>query len=85
MLTALLYAVLYINSQEDTLTEKTLGEVVVSANKFSERKRNVPAIRLCKSGHQGIRRFVPGAYCCAIQISTFQKSNSLNFVKNNLI
>ena len=41
MLTALLYAVLYINAQEDTLTEKTLGEVVVSANKFSERKRNV--------------------------------------------
>src|SRR5688572_31904777 len=41
MLTALLYAVLYINAQEDTLTEKTLGEVVVSANKFSERKKNV--------------------------------------------
>lgn len=41
MLTALLYAVLYINAQEDTLTEKTLGEVAVSANKFSERKRNV--------------------------------------------
>jgi len=41
MLTALLYAVLYMNGQEDTLTEKTLGEVVVSANKFSERKRNV--------------------------------------------
>jgi len=40
-LTALLCAVLYINAQEDTLTEKTLGEVVVSANKFSERKRNV--------------------------------------------
>ena len=41
VLTALLYAVLNINAQEDTLTEKTLGEVVVSANKFSERKRNV--------------------------------------------
>ncbi len=41
MLTALLYAVLYINAQEDTLSEKTLGEVVISANKFSERKRNV--------------------------------------------
>ena len=41
VLTALLYAVLYINAQEDTLTEKTLSEVVVSANKFSERKRNV--------------------------------------------
>jgi len=41
MLTALLYAASYINAQEDTLTEKTLGEVVVSANKFSERKRNV--------------------------------------------
>ena len=41
MLTAMLYAVLYINAQEDTLTEKTLGEVVISANKFSERKRNV--------------------------------------------
>lgn len=41
VLTALLYAVLFMNAQEDTLTEKTLGEVVVSANKFSERKRNV--------------------------------------------
>ena len=41
VLTALLYAVSYLNAQEDTLTEKTLGEVVVSANKFSERKRNV--------------------------------------------
>ena len=41
MLTALLYASFYIYAQEDTLTEKTLGEVVVSANKFSERKRNV--------------------------------------------
>ena len=41
VLTALLYAVLYMNAQEDTLTEKTLSEVVVSANKFSERKRNV--------------------------------------------
>ena len=41
MLIALLYASFYINAQEDTLSEKTLGEVVVSANKFSERKRNV--------------------------------------------
>ena len=41
VLTALLYAGLCINAQEDTLTEKTLGEVVISANKFSERKRNV--------------------------------------------
>src|SRR6185503_1217483 len=31
----------FINAQEDTLSEKTLGEVVLSANKFSERKRNV--------------------------------------------
>ena len=41
MLAALLYASFYINAQEDTLSEKTLGEVVISANKFSERKRNV--------------------------------------------
>jgi hemoglobin/transferrin/lactoferrin receptor protein len=41
MLAALLFAATYITAQEDTLTEKTLGEVVVSANKFSERKRNV--------------------------------------------
>lgn len=41
MLIALLYAVLHSNSQEDTLSEKTLEEVVVSANKFSERKKNV--------------------------------------------
>ena len=41
VLTAMLYACLCINAQEDTLTEKTLGEVVISANKFSERKRNV--------------------------------------------
>ena len=41
LLTALLYASFYINAQEDTLSEKTLSEVVVSANKFSERKRNV--------------------------------------------
>ena len=41
MLTALLYASFYIYAQEDTLSEKTLSEVVVSANKFSERKRNV--------------------------------------------
>jgi hemoglobin/transferrin/lactoferrin receptor protein len=41
MLAALLYASLYIYAQEDTLSEKTLGEVVISANKFSEQKRNV--------------------------------------------
>src|SRR5215204_2627170 len=41
MLTALLYAFLNNNAQEDTLTEKTLEEVVVSPNKRSERKRNV--------------------------------------------
>jgi hemoglobin/transferrin/lactoferrin receptor protein len=41
VLTALLYAVSFMNAQEDTLTEKTLSEVVISANKFSERKRNV--------------------------------------------
>src|SRR5688500_11745556 len=41
VLTALLYASFYIYSQEDTLSEKILAEVVVSANKFSERKRNV--------------------------------------------
>ena len=41
MLTALLYASYSIRAQEDTLTEKILSEVVVSANKFSERKRNV--------------------------------------------
>lgn len=40
-LTALLYASCFLYAQEDTLTEKTLGEVVISANKFSERKRNV--------------------------------------------
>jgi len=31
----------FIYAQEDTLSEKTLGEVVISANKFTERKRNV--------------------------------------------
>jgi hemoglobin/transferrin/lactoferrin receptor protein len=41
LLTALLYAAYGMNAQEDTLSEKTLGEVVISANKFSERKRNV--------------------------------------------
>src|SRR5688572_25402708 len=41
VLTALLYASFDIYSQEDTLSEKILAEVVVSANKFSERKRNV--------------------------------------------
>src|SRR5688572_18303159 len=30
-----------IQAQADTLTEKTLGEVIISANKFTERKRNV--------------------------------------------
>ncbi len=41
VLTALLFGVVCINAQEDTLSEKTLSEVVVSANKFTERKRNV--------------------------------------------
>ena len=41
VLTALLYAAVSIDAQQDTLTEKTLSEVVISANKFSERKRNV--------------------------------------------
>ena len=41
MLTASLYASIHIHAQEDTLSEKTLGEVVISANKFSERKKNV--------------------------------------------
>ena len=41
LLTALLYATSCIHAQEDTLSEKTLGEVVISANKFFERKRNV--------------------------------------------
>ena len=41
MCTAMLYSVVFMYAQEDTLTEKTLGEVVISANKFSERKRNV--------------------------------------------
>jgi len=38
---ALLLASSFIYAQEDTLSEKTLGEVVVSANKFAERKKNV--------------------------------------------
>jgi hemoglobin/transferrin/lactoferrin receptor protein len=41
MLTALLYALSCTQAQEDTASEKTLAEVVVSANKFAERKRNV--------------------------------------------
>lgn len=41
LLTALLYASSCINAQEDTISEKTLEEVVISANKFIERKRNV--------------------------------------------
>ena len=41
MLTAMLYAYFYINAQIDTVPEKTLEEVVLSANKFLERKRNV--------------------------------------------
>lgn len=40
-LTAMLYATSFINAQQDTISEKTLEEVVISANKFSERKRNV--------------------------------------------
>jgi hemoglobin/transferrin/lactoferrin receptor protein len=38
---ALQLASSFIYAQEDTLSEKTLGEVVVSANKFAERKKNV--------------------------------------------
>ncbi len=41
MLTAFVCSALLMFSQEDTLSEKTLGEVVISANKFAERKRNV--------------------------------------------
>lgn len=40
MLTALLYTA-SVYAQQDTLSEKTLGEVVISANKFGEKKRNV--------------------------------------------
>ena len=41
MLAACIYSILSVYAQEDTLSEKTLGEIVVSANKFAERKRNV--------------------------------------------
>jgi len=37
----MLYSVVFINAQEDSLTEKTLSEVVISANKFSAQKRNI--------------------------------------------
>jgi len=37
----LLCITLFLHAQEDTLNEKTLGEIVISANKFAERKRNV--------------------------------------------
>lgn len=37
----LLRTTLFLHAQEDTVSEKTLGEVVISANKFAERKRNV--------------------------------------------
>src|SRR5687767_2135635 len=35
------FITLFLHAQEDTVNEKTLGEVVISANKFAERKRNV--------------------------------------------
>jgi hemoglobin/transferrin/lactoferrin receptor protein len=41
LLMALPYAVIDAHAQQDTLSEKTLDEVVISANKFIERKRNV--------------------------------------------
>jgi hemoglobin/transferrin/lactoferrin receptor protein len=41
MLTALICIAVSIYAQQDSLSEKTLGEVVISANKFAERKRNV--------------------------------------------
>ena len=41
MLAACIYSILSVYAQEDTLSEKTLGEIVLSANKFAERKRNV--------------------------------------------
>jgi hemoglobin/transferrin/lactoferrin receptor protein len=41
LLMALPYAVIGAHAQQDTLSEKTLDEVVISANKFIERKRNV--------------------------------------------
>ena len=42
MLTALLYASCCIHAQEDTLTEKTLEGVVVSANKWEQKLNEVP-------------------------------------------
>lgn len=41
MLSAFICSAFPICAQEDSLSEKTLGEVVISANKFAERKRNV--------------------------------------------
>jgi hemoglobin/transferrin/lactoferrin receptor protein len=41
LLTAILCSAVSVYAQEDSLSEKTLGEVVISANKFAERKRNV--------------------------------------------
>ena len=41
MLIALMGSACPAYTQEDTLSEKTLEEVVVSANKFAERKRNI--------------------------------------------
>lgn len=41
LLLAMLYTASCGYAQEDSLSEKTLGEVVISANKFSERKKNV--------------------------------------------
>jgi hemoglobin/transferrin/lactoferrin receptor protein len=41
MLVAFVCSNMFLYAQEDTLSEKVLGEVVISANKFAERKRNV--------------------------------------------
>lgn len=41
MLTAFICGALLLFAQEDSLNEKTLGEVVISANKFAEKKKNV--------------------------------------------
>lgn len=41
MLAALACSGLWSMAQDDSLSEKTLGEIVISANKFAERKRNI--------------------------------------------
>lgn len=42
VLSALLYVVLCMQAQEDTLTEKTLDEVIVSVNKWEQKLNEVP-------------------------------------------